>query len=434
MPRAPTRIRTSRQRSRSRRVSSGSLRPLPGSRRRCRRPVAAGRRAGSGGRARQDSGAGGARRAGAVSAAAPRRRARRRSSAKRSWRSDGSAAATISRRSCAGRRRPNVELDGARRGRFSSARSGGRADAADDDARRVGRRAVLGRARSRRAAGAAAGRGGAAPPSRRAAARPLTDAERARNSARLREAVKDPDRRVRTEALRTLAGYDDDASFAVVLAALDSPDTWLSVSAAEVARPDRTLRVACRRHRAEAGRGRRGVEAARAAHHRADAARDLRARAAVEIADALARDSSLVARLARRRRRSIASMRQDARSSTRSRPIPRPKAPDSAVRAAARGRGPRRRRDPTRSTARIVERWIVPDYNGAPKPRAIWETARGTIEIELLSGRRADRRRLLRASSSSRARSSAPSSAALVPELRRAAARRSATTGRCATR
>jgi len=34
----------------------------------------------------------------------------------------------------------------------------------------------------------------------------------------------------------------------------------------------------------------------------------------------------------------------------------------------------------------LVERWIVPDYNGAPRPRAIWETPRGTIEIELYPG------------------------------------------------
>jgi peptidylprolyl isomerase len=32
---------------------------------------------------------------------------------------------------------------------------------------------------------------------------------------------------------------------------------------------------------------------------------------------------------------------------------------------------------------RIVEAWIVPDYNGQPKPRAIWETTRGAIELEL---------------------------------------------------
>jgi cyclophilin family peptidyl-prolyl cis-trans isomerase len=35
---------------------------------------------------------------------------------------------------------------------------------------------------------------------------------------------------------------------------------------------------------------------------------------------------------------------------------------------------------------RIVERWIVPDYTGAPKPRAIWTTPRGQIEIELYPG------------------------------------------------
>ncbi len=52
-------------------------------------------------------------------------------------------------------------------------------------------------------------------------------------SARLRDAVRDPDRRVRTEAMRVLGNYDDDASFTVVQGALDSPDTWLSVSAAE---------------------------------------------------------------------------------------------------------------------------------------------------------------------------------------------------------
>jgi cyclophilin family peptidyl-prolyl cis-trans isomerase len=35
---------------------------------------------------------------------------------------------------------------------------------------------------------------------------------------------------------------------------------------------------------------------------------------------------------------------------------------------------------------RIVETWIVPDYNGQPKPHAIWETKRGTIELELYPG------------------------------------------------
>jgi cyclophilin family peptidyl-prolyl cis-trans isomerase len=33
-----------------------------------------------------------------------------------------------------------------------------------------------------------------------------------------------------------------------------------------------------------------------------------------------------------------------------------------------------------------VERWVVPAYNGAPGPRARWETPRGAIELELYPG------------------------------------------------
>src|SRR5262245_38768504 len=57
--------------------------------------------------------------------------------------------------------------------------------------------------------------------------------DRARTSAALRAALKDSDRRVRTEAVRALVAYDDDASFETVMTALESQDTWLSVSAAE---------------------------------------------------------------------------------------------------------------------------------------------------------------------------------------------------------
>lgn len=35
---------------------------------------------------------------------------------------------------------------------------------------------------------------------------------------------------------------------------------------------------------------------------------------------------------------------------------------------------------------RIVERWIVPDYNGSARPRAIVTTPRGEIELELFPG------------------------------------------------
>jgi cyclophilin family peptidyl-prolyl cis-trans isomerase/HEAT repeat protein len=35
---------------------------------------------------------------------------------------------------------------------------------------------------------------------------------------------------------------------------------------------------------------------------------------------------------------------------------------------------------------RLVERWVVPDYDGRPRPRAVWETPRGAIELELYPG------------------------------------------------
>lgn len=35
---------------------------------------------------------------------------------------------------------------------------------------------------------------------------------------------------------------------------------------------------------------------------------------------------------------------------------------------------------------RIVERWVVPDYNGAPRPTAQWDTPRGPIVVQLYSG------------------------------------------------
>jgi cyclophilin family peptidyl-prolyl cis-trans isomerase len=34
----------------------------------------------------------------------------------------------------------------------------------------------------------------------------------------------------------------------------------------------------------------------------------------------------------------------------------------------------------------LVEKWIVPDYNGEKRPRAIWTTRGGTIELELFPG------------------------------------------------
>lgn len=61
------------------------------------------------------------------------------------------------------------------------------------------------------------------------------------------------------------------------------------------------------------------------------------------------------------------------------------RAVDRAFGAAARQAWPAvvRQRRELADYRRIVERWIVPDYDGAPRPRARWETPRGPIDLEL---------------------------------------------------
>ena len=189
--------------------------------------------------------------------------------------------------------------------------------------------------------------------------------DRAVTSARLRAAVKDSDRRVRTEALRALAGYDDDESFAVLLAALDSPDTWLSVSAAEAmgrftARKD----VVVPKLVAAVAAGKPLALRITALAPLAALAPD----AAKEAATALTTETSVVAKAAATQ--TLARLEG-----------PRPATP-------AGPRPPRTTPSPQSDDEyrRLVERWIVPDYNGAPKPRVVLETPRGAIEIELNAG------------------------------------------------
>lgn len=167
-------------------------------------------------------------------------------------------------------------------------------------------------------------------------------------SARLRALLKDSDRRVRTEALRALTNFTDDASFAAVLAALDDPDTWMSVSAVETI-----------------GR--------------------LTARRAVL-------EPKLTAIVADEKK--PAALRTVAKQQL-SRLTAPPPDPGAAGRAgggqAGRGGGTGRGQAqppaiPARTDAEyraIVERWIVPAYRGAKAPHAIWMTPRGEIEIEL---------------------------------------------------
>jgi HEAT repeat protein/cyclophilin family peptidyl-prolyl cis-trans isomerase len=200
-------------------------------------------------------------------------------------------------------------------------------------------------------------------------------------SARLRKGMTDPDRRVRTEALRALVQYDDDASFGMALAALDSPDTWLSVSAAEgMGRFKARADVVVPRLVAATAAGKPTSLRVTALAPLAALAPE----AAVEAAAALVRDPSVVARSAAlqvlRRpgdpgRAKLAQLAADP-------------ATKDIVAPTATARPPKTER-PALTEAdyrRIVERWIVPDYSGAPKPRAALTTARGEIEIELYAG------------------------------------------------
>ena len=169
-------------------------------------------------------------------------------------------------------------------------------------------------------------------------------------AARLRDAVKDTDRRVRTEALRTLGQHDDEASVKVVLDALDDKDSWISVSAAEG--------LARQQQRAEV--------------------------VAPRLATAAGTDRPLALRLTARQ--SLGRLGGPGKAALDA--APTEGLPEPSGRGGGGGRGTR----PTPQLLSLVqyralvEKWIVPDYNGAKKPRAIWETPRGTIELELYPG------------------------------------------------
>ena len=204
----------------------------------------------------------------------------------------------------------------------------------------------------------------------------------AKTSARLRDAVRDPDRRVRTEALRVLVQYDDDASFAVVLSALDSTDTWLSVSAAEaLGRFKNRIDVVVPRLVAAAAADATGCRSGSSALAPLAA---LAPSAAADAAAALVRAPGTVARttaiqvlqkLGEAGRAQLDALAADPATKAL---IPQP--------GSTQGTRPTA---PPRTAAdyrRIVERWIVPDYNGAAKPRAVLTTPRGEIELELYAG------------------------------------------------
>lgn len=239
-------------------------------------------------------------------------------------------------------------------------------------------------------------------------------AKMARPSAteRLARLVNDPDRRVRTEALRTLVQYDDERAFGAVANALYSPDTWISVSAAEGAgrfvsralplaplvadvcddKAPTALRITCLNAL---------VTLAPAATKTFDLA------AALARSDVGAARSASIQALVRLGDEGIAKLKELAAQPAIA-PIAQPggqtfqamaeaaiaRAGGAGGRAGGAGRGARgagaasaaRPPRPDAEYRQLAERWIVPAYNGRPGPRAIWNTPKGEIELELYPG------------------------------------------------
>lgn len=194
-------------------------------------------------------------------------------------------------------------------------------------------------------------------------------------SGRLREAVRDPDRRVRTEALRSLALYDDAASIDVVMGALDSPDTWMSVSAAEASgRFKSRADVVVPKLVASAGTGR--PMSLRITTLASLAA--LSPEAAADAAAGLVRAESAVAR---------ATATQVLQKLG---PVGRPKLEALGVQVPAAPTAPGERPAPIKRTQAqyrgLVERWVLTDVSGVARPRAILTTPRGEVELELNPG------------------------------------------------
>jgi HEAT repeat protein/cyclophilin family peptidyl-prolyl cis-trans isomerase len=222
-------------------------------------------------------------------------------------------------------------------------------------------------------------------------------------------ALRDLDRRVRTEALRVLLTYDDENAFGVFANALDSSDTWISVSAAEAAArfASRTptpslvneaaskskptaLRITAMNQLVPMVPGaaadiavtlaKSDIGAARTAAFQALGRTGAAGRAKL---DELAKDPAM----AQYQTQVAAAITANEAAAARAGGAGQT---GQAGRAGGGGgRGNTRPPIPARPDAEyraLVEKWIVPAYNGQPAPRAIWETPKGTIELELYAG------------------------------------------------
>jgi HEAT repeat protein/cyclophilin family peptidyl-prolyl cis-trans isomerase len=228
-------------------------------------------------------------------------------------------------------------------------------------------------------------------------------------------ALRDPDRRVRTEALRVLLTYDDENAFGVFANALDSSDTWISVSAAEAAARfvSRTptpslvneaaskskptaLRITAMNSLVPMVPGaaadiaatlvKSDIGAARTAAFQALGRTGAAGRAKL---DELAKDPAMAQYQTQVAAAITANEAAAAAAAARAGGAGQAGRAGGAGGGGGGGRGNARPAIPARPDAEyraLVEKWIVPAYNGQPGPRAIWETPKGTIELELYAG------------------------------------------------
>ena len=184
---------------------------------------------------------------------------------------------------------------------------------------------------------------------------------------RLVAASQDTDRRVSTEAIRAMIDYDDDASFEALRHAVDSRDTWLSVSAAEV--------LASRRNRTDDAIAAliRAAQPDRPSALRIAAVRSLyalRPESARAPGEALATDTLPLSQQAAAELATLLAGKPSANW-----PPPDVSAPQRPIRTGKTAADYRA----------LAERWVVPVYRGEPAPRIEWRTPRGVVELELHS-------------------------------------------------
>jgi HEAT repeat protein/cyclophilin family peptidyl-prolyl cis-trans isomerase len=196
----------------------------------------------------------------------------------------------------------------------------------------------------------------------RGLAKPQADSAGAGAAAQslLISAMRDADLAVRTAAVRALATYTDSAATAVVVSALRESQQWIAVYAAEgLARARAQWTVPAL------------LEAATSS---SCALRVTAMRTLLTFDTAAARTASGAVAT------DTVPYCQNAAAALLRGPAP------GGGRGGGRGGRPAPVARPIAEYRAIVERWIVPGYEGKPLPRARWETPRGAIELELYAG------------------------------------------------